>query len=153
MVDGGMTISPIPLVTPKGGISWVPSSRQVPCWTYHRRLAAQRALYPKVPRMLQLGWELARKCLGTESWWDVPAKPFHFMAFARYFYIINSVAMITVYWIVIAVSLQNLKSQNLQFPYGRHWETWLLFFQDPHVAPPCFTDEAASSMFSTVISW
>eukprot|EP00435_Cladocopium_sp_Y103_P048511 s541_g14.t1 len=25
---------------------------QVPCWAYHRRLAAQRALYPKVPRMV-----------------------------------------------------------------------------------------------------
>jgi len=25
---------------------------QVPCWSHHRRLAAQRALHPKVPRML-----------------------------------------------------------------------------------------------------
>ena len=133
-----MTISPIPLVTPKGGISWVPSSRQVPCWTYHRRLAAQRALYPKVPRMLQLGWELARKCLGTESWWDVPAKPFHFMAFARYFYIINYVAMITVYWIVIAVSLQNLKSQNPTVSLWQILRNMAFVFSGSPCCPPMF---------------
>ena len=28
--------------------------REVPCWSHHRRLAAQRALHPKVPRMLWL---------------------------------------------------------------------------------------------------
>ena len=64
-----------------------------------------------------------------------------------YFYIINDVAMITV---CIELLLQyHFKISSLKtysFPMADIEKPWVLFFQDPHVAPPCFTDEAASSI-------